>query len=119
MRNLKDLLERVAGPLPPDEEWSSEKGLLVFDEETHALRVDGESLTRSESGKVSLHGPTSFVRTSLSPSKSVDSDPEAVRFVKREWSQHLVSNALEQRALEQSLDTPVNLSRPLSPLHGL
>ena len=114
VRNLKTLLARVAGPIPLDEDchptdWP-QNGNGVPD----PLPKDIESLMRNDLGRVSLHGPTSFVRASISPPQP-SNEAKASKLEnegRTEWQQRLVTNALQQRVLEGLLETPVSLESP-------
>ena len=86
------------------------------DEDAIASSTSFEGLTVSNTGQVSFHGPTSFVRLPISSQrKSIDASDGvngAIRLTERErikWRERLVSNALQQRVLEGSFDTPVSV----------
>ena len=113
VRRLKTLLVQALGSLPPDVDLGDDNATQYVDEDAMVSSDGFESLTVSNTGQVSFHGPTSFVRLpSISSRKSIDNGNEGpLRLTDRErikWRERLVSNALQQRVLEGSFDTPVS-----------
>ena len=115
VRRLKTLLVQALGTLPPDVDVGDDSATQYVDEDAMVTSDGFESLTVSNTGQVSFHGPTSFARLpSISSRKSIDNGTEGpLRLTERErvkWRERLVSNALQQRVLEGSFDTPVSTS---------